>query len=146
MSSRTRGDTRTVAAAAAAAAAAASLENSIEGNGEEGSDVAVLSPPRYRKNRGTSDNEVDLLVLENDFRNLSPSVTTTPQKGQNRKKSKPVIEFRVGDMIDYWAPGSIVGILSNLRTGMITQIYSCADWSFDGRYRSYYLWLTNSSN
>ena len=39
-----------------------------------------------------------------------------------------VIEFRVGDMTDYWAPGSIVGILSNLRTGMITQIYSCTDW------------------
>ena len=68
-------------------------------------------------------------MLENDFRNLSPAVTTTtPQKGQNQKKSKPVIEFRVGDMTDYWAPGSIVGILSNLRTGMITQIYSCTDW------------------
>ena len=65
----TRGDTRN--------AAAASLENSIEGNGEEGSEVVVLSPPRYRKNRGTSDNEVDL--LENEFCNLSPSVTTTPQ-------------------------------------------------------------------
>ena len=123
MSSRTRGDTNKTVAAAAAAAAG--LANSIEGKGEEGSEeVAVLSPHRYRKNRGTSDNEVDL--MENDFRNLSP--TTTPQKGKNKKKSKAMIEFRVGDMIDYWAPGSIVGILSNLRTGMITQIYSCADW------------------
>ena len=125
MSSRTRGDTRTVAAAAAAAA---SLENSIEGNGEEESEVVVFSPPRYRKNRGTSDNEV-VDLLENDFRNLSPDVPTTPQKGQNRKKSKlPVIEFRVGDEINYWAPTTTVGILSNLRTGIITQICSDEGW------------------
>ena len=125
MSSRTRGDTNKTVAAAAAAAAG--LANSIEGKGEEGSEeVAVLSPPRYRKNRGTSDNEVHL--MENDFCNLSPALATTPQKGQNKKKSKPMIEFRVGDKIDYWAPGSIVGIHSNLRNGMITQIYSSTDW------------------
>ena len=99
--------------------AAASLENSIERNGEEGSEVADLSPPRSRKNRVTSDNEVDL--LENDFRNLSPAV--------NRKKSKKsVIEFKVGDMIDYWAPATIVFVASNLRTGIITEIYSDEGW------------------
>jgi hypothetical protein len=104
--------------------AAASLENSIEGNEEEGSEVAVLSPPRYPKNRGTSDNEVDL--LENDFCNLSPA---TPKRGVSRKKSKKAVTvFRVGDMIDYWAPASIVGIPSNLRTGIITQIYSDEGW------------------
>jgi hypothetical protein len=107
--------------------AAASMENSIEGNGEEGSEVAALSPPRCRKNRVTSDNEVDL--LENDFRNLSPAKTTTPQRGQNLKKSKmSVIEFKVGDMIDYWAPATVVGIPSNLRTGIITEIYSNEGW------------------
>jgi len=122
MSSRTRGDAKTVAAAAAA-----SFANSIEGTGEEGNEGMVFSPPRSRKNKGTSDNEVDL--LENDFRNLSPAVTTTPQKGQNRKKSKKsVIEFRVGDMIDYWAPATIVGILSNIRTGIITEICSDEGW------------------
>ena len=107
--------------------AAASLENSIERNGEEGSEVADLSPPRSRKNRVTSDNEVDL--LENAFSNLSPAKTTTPRRGQNLKKSKKsVIEFKVGDMIDYWAPATIVFVASNLRTGIITEIYSDEGW------------------
>jgi hypothetical protein len=60
--------------------AAASLENSIERNGEQGSEVAALSPPRSRKNRVTSDNEVDL--LENDFSNLSPA--KPPRHGGDR--------------------------------------------------------------
>ena len=129
MSSRTRGDTAAAAAAAAAGAGAgavtaASLEKSLEGFGEEGD---VFSPPRNRKNKGTSDNEVDL--LENDFRNLSPAKTTTPRRGQNLKKSKKsVIEFKVGDMIDYWAPATIVFVASNLRTGIITEIYSDEGW------------------
>ena len=61
MPSRTRGDTAGAGAGAGAgavagAATAASLEKSLEGIGEEGD---VFSPPRNRKNKGTSDNEVD---------------------------------------------------------------------------------------
>jgi hypothetical protein len=37
-------------------------------------------------------------------------------------------EFKVGDMIDYWAPATIVFIASNLRTGIITEIYSDEGW------------------
>ena len=121
MPSRTRGDTSAVAAAAAA-----SLENFIEGKGEEGNEGAFFSPPRNRKNKGTSDDDVHFLT--NDFSNLSPAVTTTPRHGQNRKKPKSVKEFRVGDEIDYWAPATTVGILSNIRTGIITEIYSDEDW------------------
>ena len=126
MSSRTRGDTAAAAAAGAGAGAvtAASLEKSLEGFGEEGD---VFSPPRNRKNKGTSDNEVDL--LENDFRKLSPAVTTTPRRGVNRKKSKKsVTVFRVGDMIDYWAAATTVHDPRNMRTGNITVIFSVEGW------------------
>ena len=65
MPSRTRGDTAGAGAGAGAgavagAATAASLEKSLEGIGEEGD---VFSPPRNRKKKGTSDNEVDLLEV-----------------------------------------------------------------------------------
>jgi len=45
----------------------------------------------------------EVVLLENDFRNLSPAVTTTtPQKGQNQKKSKPVIDLGSYLRLNYW--------------------------------------------
>ena len=103
-----------------------SLENTIAGNEDEGSDRAFFSPPCAQKNRVTAHKEVDFSA--HNFSNSSPAATTMPQHGENRKKPKTVSEIGVGDVIDYWAPATTAGTKSNLRRGMITVIYYSKDW------------------